>query len=55
MNKPVYLGLSVLDMSQVAMYNYRYRCVKQKNNGKMNYVTWIQTASNPCEIGINLG
>ena len=45
MNKPVYLGLSVLDMSQVAMYNYRYRCVKPKNNGNMAKLCYMDTNS----------
>ena len=33
MSKPVYLGLSILDISKIAMYEYWYGCVKP-NCGK---------------------
>ena len=40
MNKPVYLGLSILDMSQTLMYEFWYDYVKQKNreNTKLCYM-----------------
>ena len=42
MNKPVYLGLSVLEISKIAMYDVWYHFVKQKYGEfkKQNYVTW---------------
>ena len=30
MNKPVYLGLSILDLSKTVMYEFRYDYVKPK-------------------------
>lgn len=30
MNKQVYLVVSILDMSEIVMYNYWYGCVKSK-------------------------
>ena len=45
MNRSVYLGLSVLDMSQTAMYNYWYGYVKPKNNGKMAKLRYMDTNS----------
>ena len=30
MNKPVYLGLSILDLSKTEMYEFRYDYVKPK-------------------------
>ena len=42
-NKPVYLGLSILDMSQTVMYEFWYDYVKQKKIVKIqNFVIWIQ-------------
>ena len=40
MNKPVYLGLSILDMSKTAMYEFSYDYVKPKygENGKLCYM-----------------
>ena len=40
MNKPVYLSLSILDMSQTLMYKFWYDYVKQKNreNTKLCYM-----------------
>ena len=42
MNNPVYLGLSILDPSKTAMYEFRYDSVNPKygENAKL----WIQTA-----------
>ena len=40
MNKPVYLGLSILDISQILMYEFWYDCMKQKygDNVKLCYM-----------------
>ena len=43
MNKPVYLGLSILEISKLVMYDSWYDDIKPKNGEKQNYVTWIQT------------
>ena len=45
MNKPVYLGLSILEISKIAMYDVWYYYMKQKYGEfkKQNYLTWIQT------------
>ena len=41
-NKPVYLGLSILDMSQTVMYEFCYDYVKQKKIVKIqNFVIWM--------------
>ena len=46
MNKPVYLGLSILDLSKTVMYEFWYDYVKPKYDQNMwNFVIWIQTAS----------
>ena len=44
MNKPVYLGLPILKISETLMYEYWYDYVKQKyqDNAKLNAI-WIQT------------
>ena len=44
MNKPVYLGLSILDLSKTVMYKFWYDYVKSKDdeNLKVCYVViWI--------------
>ena len=42
MNKPVYLGLSVLGLSRILMYEFWYDYVKPKYGEKQNWVIWIQ-------------
>ena len=42
MNKSVYLGLSILEISKTLMYKFWYDYIKQKYQ---NNTTWIQTAS----------
>ena len=45
MNKPVYLGLSILEISDLVIYEFWYNYVKTKcGEKKKDYVTWIQTA-----------
>ena len=36
MNKPVYLGLSISEMSKIIMYEFWYDYVRQKNGEKAN-------------------
>ena len=40
MNKPVYLGLSILDMNKTVMYEFWYDYVKPEcgENGKLSYI-----------------
>ena len=45
MNKPVYLGLSILELSIVLMYEFWYDHAKPKYREKTNFVIWIQTVS----------
>ena len=44
MIKPVYLGLSILDLSKTTMYEFWYDYVKPYGENT-NFVIWIQTAS----------
>ena len=44
MNKPVYLGLSILDLSKTVMDEFWYDYVKPKYGENTNFVIWIQTA-----------
>ena len=39
MNKPVYLVLSLLEISKIVMYEFLYEYVKPKYEEKQNYVT----------------
>ena len=41
MNKPAYLGLSILQIFKIVMYEFRYDYVKLKY---IRDVTWIQIA-----------
>ena len=45
MNKPVYLGLSIVETSKILMYEFWYDCVKPNMEEKGKYVEWIQVAS----------
>ena len=45
MNKPVYLGVSILELSKILMYNIWYDCVNQNMMKKQNCVIWIHTDS----------
>ena len=45
MNKPVYLGLSILALSEILMYEFQYDCIKPKYGKKQNCVVWIQIVS----------
>ena len=45
MSKPVYLGLSILQLSKTVMYEFWYDYVKPKYGEKAKLVTWTQTIS----------
>ena len=45
MNKPVYLGLSIQELSKMIMYEFWYDYVKPKYGEKQNCVLWIQVVS----------
>ena len=44
MNKPVYLGLSILDLSKTVMYEFWYDYVKENLVKMQKFVIWIKTA-----------
>ena len=39
MNKPIYLGLSILEISKILMYKFWYDHMKPKYGNKLNCVT----------------
>ena len=43
MNKSVYLGLSILELSKTVMYELWYDYVKPKYGENANFVMWIPT------------
>ena len=43
-NKPVYLGLSILEISKILCMNFDMIMLKQGIKTMQNYATWIQTA-----------
>ena len=45
MNKPVYLGLSVLELHEILMYEFWYDYLKPKYNQNIRYVVWRQAVS----------
>ena len=44
MNKPVYLDMSILNISKTLMYEFWYNYVKPKYKRNRNYATWILIA-----------
>ena len=44
MNKPVYLGMSILDISKTLMYEFCTNILSQSTKIMENYVTWILIA-----------
>ena len=44
MNKPVYLGMSILNIIKMLMYEFWYDYAKQSTKTKQNYATWILIA-----------
>ena len=50
MNKPIYLGLSILEISKILMYEFWYDCMKPKYNENvklchMDTGIWILVSS----------
>ena len=45
MNKPFYLGLSILKLSKIVNYEFWYDYIKPKYGEIQNCITWIQTFS----------
>ena len=45
MNKPLYLGLSILDPSKTVMYEFWHDYVKSKLVKMQNFVIWIHSTS----------
>ena len=43
MNKPVYLGLSILEISKTLMYEFWYDHINPKYQDNAKFGTWIQT------------
>ena len=41
MNKPVHLGLSILELSKTLMYEFWYDYVKPKYGEKASRVSWL--------------
>ena len=41
MNKPIYLGQAILDISKTLMYEFWYDYLKPKYKDKVNYFIWI--------------
>ena len=38
MNKPIYLGLPILELSKILMHEFWYDYVKSKSDGKLCYM-----------------
>ena len=43
-NKPVYLGLSIIDINKKTIHEFWYDYIKPKYGEKQNDGTWIQIA-----------
>ena len=44
-NKPVYLGLSILELCKILMFEFWYDYLNQNMMKKQSFVIWIQTVS----------
>ena len=45
MNKPVYLGQAILDLSKIVMYEFHYDCMKRKYDDDKLALCYIDTDS----------
>ena len=45
MNKPIYLGLSKLEVSKTVIQEFWYDYIKPKYEEEANYVAWIQSVT----------
>ena len=45
MNKPVYLGQAILDLSKIVMYEFHYNYMKQKYNNDILTLCYVDTDS----------
>ena len=43
-NNPVYLGISIFDITKTLLYDFWYDYINQSINAKQNYVIWTLTA-----------
>ena len=43
MNKPIYLGLAILSLSKIKMYEYWYYEMKPKYKDRKDYVIWMDS------------
>ena len=43
MNKPIYLALSILDLSKTLMFEFWYDCVKLKYGENANYTSNVKS------------
>ena len=53
-NRPVYLSLSILELSKTVLYESRYDYVNQNIEKKQNYITWIQILRSNYELDKSL-
>ena len=62
MNKPVYLGLSTLELSKIVMYEFWYDCVKPKYGEKArlcymdtdSFIAYIKTKGIYTDIAMDV-
>ena len=45
MNKPIYLGMSILDISKTLMYEFWYDYIKPKYKDKIMLHRWFDTSN----------
>ena len=55
MNKPVYLSLSILDVSKIAMHKFSYDCMKLKFEWMLNNIRIEKMISTPISTSVFFG